>query len=236
MRDLTAAEDLCKDFEKGPDNKGAALAPYLCPSGVLTIGWGHTKNVRPTMRITRKRADELLAEDLAAYSAEVEAATGDAPTSDAQHNALVCLAFNYKGWKTSTALRLHKAGDYVGAAKAFGLIVKGTVNGKKKELPGLVRRRAAEAALYMSDIPAERAGAAEGPAPVAASKTVTGGAVSILGTAGAMAAPYLADAQSVLEPLAGHSEAIRNAFLCVALAAGVAVICVRAWDRMKGRK
>jgi lysozyme len=242
MRDLTAAYEILREFEKGPDGKGPALTPYRCPAGVLTIGYGHTKDVRPTMKITRKRADQLLAEDVAEFSEAVEAATAGVPTTDAQHCALVCFAFNYGAWRTSTALKRHKAGDPIGAAKAFGLVVKArNAEGKKVELRGLVRRRAAEAALYMSDDGAPdhqrtRAADAEGPPPLAASKTVTGGVVSVLGTAGAMAAPYLTDAQSVLEPLAGYSDTIRNAFLFVALGAGVAVICVRAWDRMKGRK
>ena len=43
-------------------------------------------------------------------------------------------------------LRLHKAGDWKGAARAFGLWNKQA----GKVLPGLVRRRAMEAAMYLS--------------------------------------------------------------------------------------
>jgi lysozyme len=50
----------------------------------------------------------------------------------------------------STLLRLLNQRDYAGAADQFGRWVYATVNGVKTELPGLVKRRAAERALFLT--------------------------------------------------------------------------------------
>ena len=46
--------DLIKHFE------GCELESYLCSAGVLTIGYGTTKNVVDGMKITQHQAEELL--------------------------------------------------------------------------------------------------------------------------------------------------------------------------------
>jgi hypothetical protein len=65
---------------------------------------------------------------------------------------MVSLAFNIGlgGFRTSSVLRAHKAGNTSAAANAFGLWNKATVDGKLVEMPGLTRRRAAETALYLT--------------------------------------------------------------------------------------
>ncbi|MNU08000.1 Lysozyme RrrD [compost metagenome] len=50
--------------------------------------------------------------------------------------------------RDSTLLRLLNERDYDGAAGQFGRWVFATVNGKKVELEGLKKRRAAEAKLF----------------------------------------------------------------------------------------
>ena len=41
------------------------LTAYVCPAGVLTIGYGHTgKDVKKGMTITKKKAEELLLKDI----------------------------------------------------------------------------------------------------------------------------------------------------------------------------
>lgn len=132
---------LIKEFE------GLKLKAYLCPAQVWTIGYGSTgAHVREGMVITEARAEELLREDLERFERGVEAAVPG--LSQERFDACVSLAFNIgeAAFARSTVAREAKAGDHAGAANAFGMWVKAG----GKTLPGLVRRRAAEAALYRS--------------------------------------------------------------------------------------
>lgn len=134
---------LVKDFE------GCELTAYLCPAKVWTIGYGSTgPHVKPGMTISQGEADELLLEDLERFEVGVEKLIGDTPTSDSQFSALVSLAFNIGlgAFAGSTVLKRHKLRNYVGAAKAYGMWIRGG----GKILPGLIRRREAEAKLYRS--------------------------------------------------------------------------------------
>lgn len=127
------------------DSEGLRLRAYRDTGGVLTIGYGHTgPDVTPGLRITNERAIELLLIDLREAEEAVERLFP--VTTDNQFSALVSFVFNLgeKQVRTSTLRKRHNAGDYAGAAKQFGRWVYD--NGKK--LPGLVKRRAAEAALY----------------------------------------------------------------------------------------
>lgn len=130
---------LLKQFE------GCKLTAYLCPAKIWTIGFGSTGgHVKPGMTITAEQAEALLKSDLRRFE---EAVARLAPGStDNQFSALVSFAFNVgiDALKQSTLLKLHKAGDYEGAAEQFARWNKGG----GKILPGLVKRRAAEADLY----------------------------------------------------------------------------------------
>lgn len=193
MRVSAAGRDLIAEFE------GLRLEAYLCPAGVWTIGYGHTKGVKPgdTLDIPT-HAKILLDEDLVEWGAGVEKALGGASTTQHEFDAMVSLAFNIGvgGFEKSTVLRLHKAGDKTGAARAFGMWNKATVNGKLVELPGLTRRRAAESALYLTPdpltvtedappLPMPQAVAAEKPA--VKSTTVIAGGVSVAAGAASVA-------------------------------------------------
>jgi GH24 family phage-related lysozyme (muramidase) len=131
------------------------LTAYLCPAGKWTIGWGMTyypdgRRVKAGDRITRDQADAMLEQLLARdFAAPVMAAIGRAPVTAAQFGAMVALAYNIglKAFRSSSVLRLHRAGQIDAAGSAFGLF--NLVNGRKSN--GLVRRRAAEAALYVSN-------------------------------------------------------------------------------------
>ena len=144
-REISAAGyRLIKEFE------GLRLRAYLCPAGVWTIGYGHTDGVREGQQIDEKQADKLLDRDLDRFEAFVEE---NAPgANDNEFAAMVSLAFNIgaAGFKKSTVLRLHNAGDKLGAARAFRMWNKATVGGQLTELPGLTRRRLAEEALYLT--------------------------------------------------------------------------------------
>lgn len=193
MKVSTVGRDLIAEFE------GLRLEAYLCPAGVWTIGYGHTNGVKPGDRLdSATHAKVLLDEDLASWAADVEKALGGAATTQHEFDALVSLAFNVgvAGVAGSTAMRLHKAGDKTGAARAFAMWNKATVNGKLVELPGLTRRRAAESALYLTPdpltvtedappLPMPQAVAAEKPA--VKSTTVIAGGVSVAAGAASVA-------------------------------------------------
>lgn len=124
------------------------------PTGLpVTGGWGTTRdeNGQPfKLGVTYPREYwvKLYRRDMGRFEKAVEKLVGSAPTTQGQFDALVSFAYNVGegGLKTSTLLRMHKAGDYAGAAGQFGRWNKAG----KKVLPGLTRRRAAEAALYAS--------------------------------------------------------------------------------------
>lgn len=140
MRTINKAGlDIVRDFE------GLRLKAYICPAGVLTIGYGSTgPHVKPGMVITADQATDLLVKDLARFERFVEEHGGSC--TDNEFSALVSFAFNVGcgALEESTLLRLHRAGKKDAAADQFGRWTKGG----GRVLPGLVKRRAAEAALY----------------------------------------------------------------------------------------
>jgi len=143
---------LIAEFEQGP-NGGPALVAYLCPAGVPTIGYGHTAGVKMGDRLPdAAAADALLATDLLLTAKQVDDCLGDSPTTQPQFDAMASLLFNIGagGFAGSTVLRKHKAGDYNGAAQAFAMWRKATVNGQLVDMPGLIRRRGEESSLYLT--------------------------------------------------------------------------------------
>jgi GH24 family phage-related lysozyme (muramidase)/O-acetyl-ADP-ribose deacetylase (regulator of RNase III) len=112
-----------------------------------TIGWGTTgPDVKRGVNWTQQQCDDRFTQDLTKFAQGVANAIGDAPTTQHQFDAMVSFAYNLGiGNLTKSALlKLHKAGDYAGAANEFG-------NWNKaggQVLAGLTTRRAAEAALY----------------------------------------------------------------------------------------
>ena len=133
--------DLIKHWEGFRDKA------YLCPGNVWTIGYGHTKNVRSGMCISKEQAEQLLKEDLRHFEASVSQFV-TVKLNQAQFDALVSFTFNVGvgAFKKSTLLRLVNQGDFLGAAEQFGRWVN--ANGKK--LPGLVSRREEEKQLFLS--------------------------------------------------------------------------------------
>lgn len=131
---------LIKEFE------GWKATAYLCPANVWTIGWGSTgPHVKPGMTITPERGEALLRADLARFEAAVTHGVTTSVTQD-QYDAMVSLAFNIgvAAFKRSSVLRHTNARNWAAAEKAFALWNKAG----GRVLPGLVRRRRAEADLY----------------------------------------------------------------------------------------
>ena len=112
-----------------------------------TIGWGATgKDIGPDTVWTQEECDARLEADLARYAAEVARAINGAPTSQPQFDALVSFHYNTGAIARATLTKKHKAGDYAGAAREFARWNRAG----GRVLKGLVRRRAEEAALYLS--------------------------------------------------------------------------------------
>ena len=110
-----------------------------------TIGWGATgSGIGPGTVWTQAQCDARLEADLARYAAEVSAALGEAPTTQAQFDALVSFHYNTGAIRRATLTRKHVAGDHAGAAAEFARWNRAG----GRVLSGLTRRRAAEAALY----------------------------------------------------------------------------------------
>ena len=117
----------------------------------VTGGWGSTLDfngqpLRLGFTASQQYWDDLFAKQISGYAAKVEALLKGAPTTQNQFDAMVSLAYNIgvKGFAGSSVLRLHKARDYKGAARAFLMWNKND----GKVMRGLTRRRLAESDLY----------------------------------------------------------------------------------------
>lgn len=118
-----------------------------CPAGVLTVGFGTTVGVEVGDTMTQSAARLHLEKDLVELTAKVRELCRP-ETTENELAAFISLAYNIgiNGFTNSTVLRRHNAGDRQGAAEAFAMWNKV----KGKVMAGLVRRRAAEAAVYMN--------------------------------------------------------------------------------------
>lgn len=133
-----------KGFEK------LRLVGYLpTPEDRPTIGWGHTG---PDIRVgevwTKEQADAEFAADIAHVAGRVSHLVYRVPTTQGQFDALVSLAYNIGAAALggSSLLRFHKQGRYGDAAAEF---LKWD-HQAGRVLPGLLRRRQAEALIYQS--------------------------------------------------------------------------------------
>lgn len=145
-----AAIDLCtkhEGFHRVP--KGSMLAhPYICPAGYWTIGYGHLcKPDHPP--ISRESAELYLAQDLhAAYAATLRYCPGLVLYPETKLAAIVSFTFNLGAGRlqASTLRRRINQQDWTQAAFELSRWVRGG----GRVLPGLVRRRADEAALLLA--------------------------------------------------------------------------------------
>jgi GH24 family phage-related lysozyme (muramidase) len=113
-----------------------------------TIGWGATgPGIRRGTVWTRAQCDARLIDDIARHAADVVRAIGDAPTSQCEFDALVSFHYNTGAIARATLTRRHREGNRAAAASEFARWNRAG----GRVLAGLVRRRAAEAALYAAD-------------------------------------------------------------------------------------
>ena len=130
-------------------HEGLRLTAYRDAGVVWTIGYGSTGGVRRGMTITRDQAVLRLYHDVDDAEATVNNRV-TVPLSQSQFDALVSLVFNIGGgaFRKSTLLQKLNAGDYAGASNEFMRWIKA----KGRVLGGLVTRRAAERALFSSEV------------------------------------------------------------------------------------
>lgn len=143
---LQTATKLCKHFE------GFRSAPYICPAGYPTIGYGTvykpdgTKVTMSDAPISEALAEAWLISELKSnYMAGVLKAS---PNLIAHPSILAAITdFGYNlgigRYRASTLRRKINEGDWTAAAEQLMLWVRGG----GRVLPGLVRRRTAEKAL-----------------------------------------------------------------------------------------
>lgn len=192
--------------------EGLRLKPYLCSAGVATIGVGATtypdgRRVRlEDPEITEEKALRMLAIECDFYLMHVTKLCTVYPTSG-QLASMASLAYNIGlgAFEKSSVLKAHNRGDFAAASRAFALWNKATVGGKLTVLPGLVTRRAREAALYLT--PDEGTSLEPMPQAVAPESSL---AKSPMMTAGG-ALPVAAGAISVVAEAINPVEAVTQA-------------------------
>ena len=132
---------LTKSFE------GLRLTAYQDVAGIWTIGYGHVgPAILANMTISEADAEALLRADLADAVACVNRAVR-VEITQSQFDAMVDFCFNAGrgNFLQSTLLRKVNLEDFAGAAVQFGL----WVHAGGEIVAGLVRRRKAEAVLFM---------------------------------------------------------------------------------------
>lgn len=128
-------------------HEGLRLQAYCCPAGIYTIGYGHTAGVRRGDVIDERKAEQLLAEDLKKFEAVVNR---ECPSvNQNQFDALVSFTFNLgeTNLRKSTLLKCVKANP--NGQNIYTEFLRWNKS-KGEVLPGLIRRRKAEADLYFS--------------------------------------------------------------------------------------
>jgi lysozyme len=147
MKINAAAIALIKEFE------GFRAETYLDSAGIPTIGYGTTAAAgvgivpKPGMRISEPDAEEYLHAALSRFAAKVAPLLKREPTEN-QYGAMMSLAYNIgpTGFARSSVLKRFNEGNIPAAADAFLLWNKAG----GKVLRGLVRRREAERALFLT--------------------------------------------------------------------------------------
>ena len=168
MKLSKAGEDLMHKYE------GFRARPYLCPAHIWTIGYGHVlyqEQIRlPVVRVegketpmirkemplkpednrvwTKTEIDELFRTDVGTFERGVLRLVPGVVGRQGSFDALVSISFNFGlgNLQRSTIRMRANRGDWEGAAEAFKVWTKGG----GKVLPGLVKRREAEIALFLS--------------------------------------------------------------------------------------
>jgi lysozyme len=137
------AVELIKEFE------GFSPAPYRCPAGKNTIGYGHSFLGDSYQAITEEEAVRLLHRDLMILDQYIHQSV-KVTLKQGQYDALSSLVYNWgcRNFRRSQGLKFLNKGRYRLAASEFFSRERGVVNVGGKFFEGLHRRRQAELRLW----------------------------------------------------------------------------------------
>lgn len=135
MRDITKAIDIIKKYE------GCRLTAYKCPAGVYTIGYGHTKDVKKSDKITQEKAEEYLQGDLVRFMKNVDKYDKMYHFTNNEYCALLSFAFNLGSIDQLTAYGTRSKNTIASKMLLY-------VNCNGKPLRGLINRRRDEFNLF----------------------------------------------------------------------------------------
>lgn len=141
-------------FEKIKEFEGLRLKAYKCPSGVWTIGYGHTSGVKEGMKITKAQAEKYLKEDIENVEKKVDAVLNRRNLSGLnlyQYSALVSFTFNCGSTNLSN-LTKNRTVEQIGKAitlynKSNGKVLQGLVNRRQWESDYFFRQEKIEMAF-----------------------------------------------------------------------------------------
>jgi len=133
---------LIKKFE------GCELEAYLCPAGVWTIGYGHTKDVKEGDKINKEEADYLLQEEMIEYESYINDFV-EVPLNQNQFDSLCSWVYNLgpTNLKNSTMLRVLNEEKYADVPQE----IKRWNKAGGEVLDGLIKRREAEAKMFAGE-------------------------------------------------------------------------------------
>jgi lysozyme len=140
-----AAIDMIKRLE-GYRRKAARLS-----DGRWIVGYGHVRTARQGVEVSEADAEALLIYDLISVSHGINA-SAHTPLTQNEFDALVSFAFSIglESFRQSLVLRRLNEGAHLQAACAMELWRKSEVEGEIIVVDALVRRRAAEKALFLT--------------------------------------------------------------------------------------
>jgi lysozyme len=135
--------------------EGFKLDAYLDPVGIATIGYGTIRypdgqKVKMGDKTSEAEAEAFLKFEVDGTVASLNEVLKGINLNQNQFDALVSLCYNIGvgGFKGSSILKFLKTGDFKKASESIDLWNKGTINGVKTVLPGLVNRRKDERTLF----------------------------------------------------------------------------------------
>lgn len=147
MRASKKAIELIKSQER------FSSIPYYCSSGVLTIGYGTTGDVKQKDVISKEDAEKRIIDHVVS-SEQVLSRIIKVPLSQNQFDAIISLVYNIgEGtFMKSNMLVYINNNEFDKAAVEFSMFVWGTDPKTKKKiiLDGLVKRRQIEAQIFVN--------------------------------------------------------------------------------------
>jgi lysozyme len=122
---------------------------YRCPAGVITLGYGCTEGIKPGMVWTHAQALQALENEIAKFEDAVNRLV-TVTINQNERDALISFAYNCGegALARSSILKQLNAGNREAAARGFALWNRGG----GRVLPGLVRRRRDEAAMFLRPV------------------------------------------------------------------------------------